>query len=150
VSDLGVVLVFGEAQELENDVQGEEKSHDVFQPEDPVVANVEHDRSEVHRREAGVDDNDEHKSIPKVEEWMPRAPLHLILEAELNLRASITNSAFTGALTAKILTAAAKQLLILLSLFALIELLLHVSGAVDQHRLSLLSPLFLLSQVFDD
>ena len=81
---------------------------------------------------------------------MPRAPLHAILAAELDFRASITNSAFTGALTAKILTAAAKQLLILLSLFALIELLLHVSGAVDEHRLSLLSPLFLLSQVFDD
>lgn len=58
VSDLGVILVFREAQELENDVQGEEKSHDVLQPKDPVVANVEHDCSEVHRCEAGVDDND--------------------------------------------------------------------------------------------
>lgn len=81
---------------------------------------------------------------------MPRAPFHTIFAAELNLGASITNTTFTGALAAEILTAAAKQLLILLPLFALIELFLHVSGAVDQHGLSLLSPLFLLSKVFDD
>ena len=66
MGNLGCFFILRQPQELEDDVECEKDSHHVFKPENPVVADVKDDGSEVHWGEARVDDDDEHESVPKV------------------------------------------------------------------------------------
>lgn len=85
MGDLRGVHILWQAEETEYDVKGEEDRAYVLDLEDPVVADVEFDGGEVHRREATVDDHNEHDTVPEVQKGALRVPLHALFAAELVL-----------------------------------------------------------------
>jgi len=143
VADLRWILVLSQPHKFESDIEGEKGGDGVFNPEKIVVADIKFNGSEVHRREARVGDDDEHETVPKVEERVFRTPLELV-SARLLLF-----------LPARPAQAIAFVILILLALggaavFALmvaIHLCLHVCRTVDEHRLVVFDALLLRSLV---
>ena len=90
VRNLAAILaIIRQSEESENDIKSEESSDRVLCPVDHIVANIELNRSEVHRREATVYDNGKHYTIPECEEGASRDKFHLIFAAPFLLLAVI-------------------------------------------------------------
>ena len=83
MSHLVRFFVLGQAQEFEKDVESEEDGDQVFDPEDPGHADVEVDGGKVHRREARVDDDDQHEAVPEGHERTLGVELHPVLAASV-------------------------------------------------------------------
>ena len=153
--DLWSIFILGQTQEMEWDIDNEEGRAHILDLKDKIVANVEGDGSEVHRWEARVDDDDEHDTVPEIQERALCVKLHSIFAAYpfifhclvLN-RLQLTTT--LGANFLLLYVNSASFRLVLLTILALKQLFLHVFGAIDQHRFSVFLSLFLLAQVFND
>ena len=122
------LLVLREAQEFEKDIEREEESDQVFDPEDPRDADIEVDGGKIHRSKARVDDDDEHKTVPESHERALRVQLHAVL-------ASLLLGAFVHVIftLTGLVQAAALIFVHRLPAAALVDFALHILGPVDEH-----------------
>ena len=82
MADLAALLaIVWQPEEPEDDIQREKGRDHVLREVYHVIADVELDGGEVHRREARVDNNGKHDTVPEGQKRASRHELHAILAA---------------------------------------------------------------------
>ena len=86
VADLAAFLaIIRQSEEPEDDIEREKGRDHVLCEVDDIVANVEFDGGEVHRRKTTVNDDCQHDTVPERQERASWHKLHLLLAARLLL-----------------------------------------------------------------